>query len=463
MAGIGFTLARVAREGGLGGIAGAAAYGAVVSAGPWLLTAVAVAALQAWAEGALPPTDTGVVQAVLVYAFSLSALAAAPVGIVATRLVADRLFVEDPAAVPGIMAAALAIGGALALAIGTATFALAGKLPGVQALLATAILCWLAQLWIVSPLLTAMRRFRTLPLGYGAGIAVAVLTLWAAPPSATGVLAAVALGTATTVAALAVAVRREFRAAGSPSLAALVPAATARVAAAGIAGTVAIWIDKWILWWGPQSADVLGGLRLNPINDIGSFLGLLTMVPGLVLLLVVAETRFDRAFASMVARCTGTATLARIEEARADLLHILGDTLRILLIVQALAAAVAWVFAAPMLDSLGVDIRAVFAFRHTALGAVFHLLAIACSVVLSYYDLFGRICVTWAGFALASLLATLMQWDQGFAAFGWGYLAGAIMGAALGIALVAEASVNLTYLLFVGNNPSVVGSGGRWL
>ena len=47
----------------------------------------------------------------LVYAFSLSAVIAAPIGILATRLVADALYAEDEARVPGIVGPALAIGG----------------------------------------------------------------------------------------------------------------------------------------------------------------------------------------------------------------------------------------------------------------------------------------------------------------------------------------------------------------
>ena len=42
-------------------------------------------------------------------------------------------------------------------------------------------------------------------------------------------------------------------------------------------------------------------------------------------------------------------------------------------------------------------------------------------------------------------------------------MAGAIVACAVGVAMVAEATVNLTFLLFVGNNPAVIGRGGRWL
>ncbi|MGN7161223.1 exopolysaccharide Pel transporter PelG [Sphingomonas sp. SAFR-052] len=465
MAGIGFKLAQVAREGGVGGIVGAAAHGAVISAGPWLLTAVAMGLLEHWAAVHLLPVDSTVVQTVLIYAFSLSALAAAPIGIVAIRMVADRIFARDAAGIPGIVLLALAAGGGIGLAIGAFVFGVLGGLPFAQALTATVALAWLAQVWIAAPMLTALDRYRVVPLAYLAGIGAAAGALWLWPHGELiGVLLVIAGGIGLTLAAILLVLRRHFS--GNvvlPPRDAMHPRHAGIIALAGIAGVAAIWIDKWLLWLGPASRAAVGALRLNPINDEGSFLGLLTIVPGLTLLLIVTETRFDRAFGSMLARCTGTSTLERIEEARGEVIAVMGNSLRLLVLVQLLIAAFAWVLAVPLFDAIGADVRAIFAFRQTSAGVVFHLVVIATTVVLAYYDLFGRILFTWASFALASALATWVQFDAGFAAFGWGYMAGAVVGAFVGLALVAEASMDMTYLLFVGNNPAVVGHGGRWL
>jgi uncharacterized membrane protein len=465
MAGIGFQLAKTAREGGVGGIVGAAAFGAVISAGPWLITALAMALLDHWLFAHLGAHGGRVVQTLLVYAFSLSALAAAPIGILATRMAADRIFARDAAGVAGIMLVALAAGGVIALGIGAWVFGTLAALPPVQATLATLTLAWLTQIWIAAPLLTALRRYRAVPLAYLCGIVFAAALLAMLPsPGVTAVLAVIAGGVGLTLAAIVRVIRRDFAATPVlPRRDAIAPRLAQIVAAAGVAAVAAIWIDKWLLWSGPDSIAAVGALRLNPINDQGSFLGLLTMVPGLTLILIVAETRFDRAFGDLIARCTGTSTLDRIEDARREVGRTVLDALRLLILVQALAAALAWVLAVPLFDLIGADARAIFAFRQTSLGAVFHLVAIATTVVLAYYDLFGRILMTWAFFALGSALATWLQWDAGFAAFGWGYMAGAVIGASVGLALAADATVNLTYLLFVGNNPSVVGHKGRWL
>lgn len=465
MAGVGFQLARMARDGGVGGIAGAALHGAAISAGPWLVTAAAMTFFERWTAVHLDEAGTRIVQTLLVYGFSLSALVAAPIGVVATRLVADRLFAGETECVPGILVAALAVGGALGLLVGTWLFAGPAGLPPMPALVGAVTLAWLAQVWIAAPLLTALRRYRAVPAAYLAGVGVATLALLLiAPRDATMALAIVAAGCGTTLAAIALLLRRHFpQLAILPPRDVLPPRLAWLVAMSGIAGVAAIWVDKWLLWHAPGSVAVLGTLRLNPVNDLGSFLGLLTMVPGLTLVLIVGETRFDTAFGDLMARCTGTSSLARIEEAHRDLVGTMLAGLRLLILVQAIVAALAWVLAVPLLDLIGADIRAIFAFRQTALGAVFHLLAIAATVVLAYYDLFGRILLTWGAFAVASALATLGQWDAGFAAYGWGYMSGAIVGAAVGVALAGEATANLVYLLFVGNNPAVVGAGGRVL
>ncbi|MGJ3626636.1 exopolysaccharide Pel transporter PelG [Sphingomonas sp. MMS24-JH45] len=96
MAGVGFQLAG-SRDGGVGGIAGAALHGAVISAGPWIITAAAMVLLDHWTVAWLDHAGLALVQTTLIYAFSVSAILAAPVGVLAMRLVADRLFAKDAA------------------------------------------------------------------------------------------------------------------------------------------------------------------------------------------------------------------------------------------------------------------------------------------------------------------------------------------------------------------------------
>ena len=137
-----------------------------------------------------------------------------------------------------------------------------------------------------------MRRYGAVLIAYLSGIVlVAAAVVSSGQLAAWQVLLAVAAGLMFTLLLLTRILLRRFPA---PALA---PPRVdwrqgALVAGAGLMGVVAIWIDKWMLWFGSDSIVALAPLRLNPVNDLGSFLGLLTIVPGLTLMLIVTETRF---------------------------------------------------------------------------------------------------------------------------------------------------------------------------
>lgn len=464
MAGIGFKLDRIAREDGLGGIAHAAFHGAVISSGPWLMTALAVFLLQAWTRSVMMPADHVIIQTSLVYAFGVSTVVTAPLAMIATRVASDRFYLGEREAIPSILMAALVWATLTSLIAGDMLFGFAAGMRPDLFLLATAILTLFAQIWIASPFLHATWRHRPIFLAYVSGIAMATVSLNVMRPTGpAAVLAAIAAGLVVTLVLLIAAIREDF-----PSMPnwqmdwiGKTPGVMA-LGAAGLANALAIWIDKWLLWWAPGSVQAVGLLRVNPINDQASFLGLLTMIPGLTLILVTTETRFDRAFADFMSNCTGTANLRRIEKARRKIAGTIRLDLRLLMVEQAILASFCWVLAPEIVRLLDLNARGIFGFRLTAVGVVFHLVAIQMSIILSYYDLSGRIVAVWGSFLIASAIGTLLLRDTGFASFGFGYLVGAVTAASLAVALVAQATGKLTYLLFVGNNPSVVGNARFW-
>ena len=463
MAGIGFQLNRIAREGGLGGVANAALHGAFISAGPWLFTAFAVLMLQQWTAGHLDQAENAAIHSIIVYCFTASTVIAAPVAMVATRMTSDSIFVGNPGAVPGIFLAALAWVTVPAVIAGGFLFGVLVALPPGKFLFAMAIMTLLTHIWIAGPFLTTAKRHVPILAAYAIGSGVTALSIMlfdVVDPAM--VLVALAAGLAVTLAMLSIAICEEYPAGadmaklwdGSKRQALL-------LGVAGLANALAIWVDKWILWFGDESVQTIGKLRINPINDQASFLGLLTLVPGLTIVLITTETRFSVAFKTLVDRCTGTATYRNIEKARQEVARTIMRDLRLLAATQAIVASLIWILAPEILRVLGSDMRGLFALRFTAIGAVFHIIAIHATIVMSYYDLFDRVLAVWVVFVLASIVATLASLDGGFASFGWGYMVGALASATLAIALAAEATTRLNYLLFVGNNPAVVGGGGR--
>jgi uncharacterized membrane protein len=464
VAGIGFQLSKIGQEHGLGGVANAAIFGAFISSGPWLIMAGAVLVLNRWAAGHLTSQEHIGIQTILVYSFTLSTLIATPVATLATRATADQIYFNDRAAVSSIFLAAMSAATGLAIIAGSIAFGIAISLRPGEFLFALAIVVLLAQIWVASPLLTAVKRIRPIMVGYFAGIAVAaVLIFFFNRLGSVLLLAAIAAGLATTLMLICIAVKDEFPArARWPTQHNEYPSWLVALGLTGLANALALGIDKWILWFGRDSIQTIGSLRINPVNDQSSFLGLLTIVPGLTLMLIVTETRFSRVFDKLLAHCTGTATYRTIEKARQEVAAtIIGDA-RILIMCQTVIAAFCWVLALQIQQFVGGDPRGIFGFRFTVVGVVFHVIALHATVVMSYYDLIPRVLLVWTTFALVSAIATVASMGAGFASFGWGYMVGALAAAMVALTLMAQATSRLTYLLFIGNNPAAVVRKGQF-
>lgn len=463
MAGVGFKLSRLARNGGIGGVAGAAVDGAVISSGPWLMTAGAMIGLQWASRSMLGLEGSRYIQVILTYAFAVSALIAAPIVTLTTRAVADSLSDDNRHAIPGLMAMAGVAVTLCCLVAATLLFGLCAQLPPIDLLLAIAILTVLGQIWIANLFLTALKRHWPILAAFGAGIGVAAAILSVGAVTRQLVLAAIATGLITTCGALRWTIARDFAA----------PVvwprdwhqrvrSGAHLAAAGIAAVAAVWIDKWVAWLGPSSEAVLGRLRLNPIYDEAAFLGLLLIIPGLTLMIITVETRFELAFCRFMKACAADGTYHIIEQARREVGNTILLDARLLLVVQATVGCAAWVLAPALFDAIGADARGIFAFRFTAIGLVFHLLATMATVVLAYYDLFGRILIIWGGMALVSATTALLDVESGYLHFGWSFMVGALTAAMLGTILVATATRELTYLIFIRNNPAIMGDQRVW-
>ena len=94
MAGIGFSLRSAYMSDGIADKVAALGHATVIAAGPWLLTIISLGLISITAEQISGLTVLAEFRAAIIYSFLLSLISVAPVVIVATRIVADALYVS---------------------------------------------------------------------------------------------------------------------------------------------------------------------------------------------------------------------------------------------------------------------------------------------------------------------------------------------------------------------------------
>ena len=256
MAGIGFELRKLAERDTLTTVVAAGGHAAVIAAGPWLFTILALAGIGITTERLVGLDRLAEFRVVIIYAFAVSLVLAAPVTIVATRLVADALWLKRPADVRPLLIASLAV--ALgAVGLGSVMLAAFFRTPIVVAAPLVAGSMLVGLIWVVLAFCGAVRDYNGVTIAFLLGLLTAVATSIGAAILGGGAMAMVwgfLVGLAVTFFGLVGRVLAIFPQpvadplAGFSGLAAGF-AAYWRLALGALAGTAGVWIDKWLIWF----------------------------------------------------------------------------------------------------------------------------------------------------------------------------------------------------------------------
>lgn len=468
MAGIGFELRRLAIEHSVTGIVGAFGHAAVVAAGPWLFTILSLATITLVTEQVVGLATLATFRAAVIYAFALSLVLTAPVTIVATRLVADALWLERPQQVRGLMFAAFGLA-IVPVALGTIALAIHFRL----ALdLATALLAaslTVALIWVALSFCGAVRDYRGVTLSFLAGLACSVAAAIAAALAglgAAGIVAGFVAGLTVTLAGLTSRVLLTFPGPlGSPeqSVRALLAgfATYSHLALGALAATAGVWIDKWIFWFSSVGERVDAGLVHAPLYDSAMFIASLVVIPALAVFVVQLETTFFERYQRYFSTIETHGTLGQIERARQRLAAHTLDQLVLITVMQVGICAVL-VLSAPMIvDALNLQYQQIAILRYGALGAVFQFIFIAATSMLLFFDRRRLYLALQVAFLAMNAGFTGITVVLGETYFGVGYFA-ACLAASFAAYFAADSTFErLNFLTFLGNNPSVRAAAGR--
>lgn len=465
MAGIGFEIRKLSRQESLTSVMAAGGHAAVTAAGPWLFTIASLAVISLSVERFIGLDTLANFRAVIIYAFATSLVLTAPITMVATRLVADALWAKQPDRVRPLLFAALFLA-AGTVATGVLALSAYFKLPVGLALAFASSTLTVALIWVALGFCGAVRDYGAVTTAFLLGLLVSVLaTLIAAEVGlgAAGMVHGFTAGLMVTFLGLTRRIMATFpqpvpdlRVGFAALLAGLVSYRS--LALGALAGTAAVWIDKWVFWFSSAGESVSGGFVHAPLYDSAMFISSLVIIPSLASFVAKLETDFFERYQRYYGSIKSHGTIGQIEDARRRLSAHTLDTLVLITIAQVGMCAVLIMMAPILVSSLNLQYRQISILRFGGLAAVFHFIFIAATSFLLFFDrrwIYLGLQVLFLTLNLSLSIATLWL-GQEF--YGAGYFTACLVSSLLAYIMATLTFRDLNFLTFIGNNPSIIAS-----
>lgn len=452
MAGIGFTLRRLLGKQGLGGPLAAFAYAVTISAGPWLTSALALGVLSIYSGLGVGGHDSEVFLTIISHSFLGSLVGTGAIHMVASRYLADRLYVNDlapfPSAYVAMMVPLWIVQGCVA-----AFFLHHTPLPFPVEAIAWTLYMALNGTWLAMAFLSAAHDYRSIAWGFIVGYAISLIagyygSRW---DGLAGQLGGFTLGVVFTLGVLLFRLEREF---GPPEVPAVGLGGYFKryrtLVLVGLTYNLAIWIDKVLFWWHPHTEHpVAGWLHATPVYDNAMFLAFATILPGLGLFLMKVETDFYDAYRDYFAAIGNRSSLSTLLEAKEALAKATREAFGLLLKVQGSITLMVALLAPEILQVFGGSWLDPYVFRWGALGGLFQLMHQTCMILLLYFDDRKRALGVAVCFLLTNTLCTMGAFAYGPPAYGFGYVLSGMITLCFGLFLLGQCMTRLETLVFM--------------
>ena len=458
MAGIGFELRRLTLQDDLLGIVQGYAHSATTAAGPWLFTILTLAGVVLVGSTNVAPDDMTTFRLIIIYNFSFSLVLSGPFVMVATRVLADGIYFRDVRKAPSMMLGYLAILFAVqALPVG-AFYLWFVNLDLSLSLVAILNFFVVSGIWLISTFLTALKDYTTITRSFAIGMGtsfVAAIVL-AGSYSITGMLLGFSVGLALIFFVLTARVFAEY------PYRVVRPFEFGRyfskyweLALTGLAYNTAIWVDKWVMWFSPNRVVLESRMVSYPDYDSAMFLAFLTIVPSLAMFVLNIETQFFEKYVRFYRDIQKHADYDKIVRNQGHLIEAVLGGARNFIILQGSISLTVILLAPRIFDYLGINFAQLGIFRIGVLGAFFHVLFLAMSILLAYFDLRMIALRVHLFFLITNGVFSFVSMRLGFPYYGLGYFLSALATFVVTFFITAQVLDQLPYRTFVLDNESV--------
>lgn len=456
MAGIGFELNKMARRDDLMGIAGAYLHSMFAIAGPWLFTVVALA-FTTYLYGGSDNAELLNFRGVIVYNFSFSLALSAPVYFIMTRYLADQIHVKNVTSTPTVMLESMILVFGFNLALGVFFYGFYFAMPIELRLAGFANMFLIAAVWLLSVYLTALKDFSSVTWTFIIGMVVAVIAAeYLMRYNAAGMVAGYNIGLSIIVFMLAGRIFSEYPYRLTTEFA-ILPFWKKywELAVGGFCYNAALWIDKWLMWFAPESVQLDSRLRFFPDYDSAMFLAAMTILPSIALFVFSIETNFFHHYRRFYGNILAHASLRRIRQFHAKIIGAIIEGARSIVVIQGVLAFLFILLAPQIFEHLHMFFVQLGIFRLGVLGSFFQVLLLFATIILSYFDCRRKNMWIFIFYLASNTFFTLLFMAQGYAFYGYGFFLASALTFFLAAAILLNHVRKLPYHAFISNNNSV--------
>ncbi|MCE3005963.1 MAG: exopolysaccharide Pel transporter PelG [Alphaproteobacteria bacterium] len=456
MAGIGFQLNKLARRDDLMGLAGAYFHSAFAIAGPWLFTVIALAVTTA-IYGGSARSELLDFRAIIVYNFSFSLVFSAPVFMIVTRYLADHIHVKNVTTAPTVLLESLMLVFLCNLPIGLFFYVFYFDMELPLRLAAFANLFLIAGVWLLSVYLTALKDFAAVTRAYVLGMAIAVIAAeYFFNHQAAGMLAGYNIGLTVIVFLLAARIFAEYPYRLTRNFS-LIPFWKKywELALGGFFYNLALWIDKWIMWFAPEAVQLPSKMRFYPDYDSAMFMAAMTILPSLALFVFSVETNFFNHYRRFYGNILAHASLKRIRSLQKNIQDSILEGGRNVMLMQGAIALLVILLAPQIFDRVGMFFMQLGIFRLGVLGSFFQVLLLFSTIILAYFDCRRINLGIFFFYLVSNALLTLGCLKLGFSYYGYGFFLSSALTFFIAAIFLFSHVRKLPYHAFITNNDSV--------
>ncbi|UZP67394.1 exopolysaccharide Pel transporter PelG [Desulfovibrio mangrovi] len=423
MAGIGFELRRILGKGSYLNELGAYLYAALISSGPWLMSIFTLSVLGLFREQTLSNVDHEIFRATIIYTYAFSLVFVGFFQLISTRYLADELFLgrveSTMRAFWSCCAAILCLGVPLA----TAAY-LRFEISGYYKLLAVMLFAVVSLIWLAMVFISSVKDYIQIVLAFAIGTAISIAgAIWLSHPlGAEGHMLGYLIGQAIIFYWLFARLLAEFQV-GAIFDRALFSYFKKywELAVIGIIYNLAIWIDKIVFWFAPDSRTIVPYFRTHDLYEGPIFFAYLTIVPTLAIFLMKVETSFYDHYKRYYAKVLENLPFYAILEEKGRLVDSLHHSLREILIIQGAITTLCIAFAPEIIAMAQLSPIQTPVYRIALTGAFLQVLLSVVIIILFYFDLRKEVLIVSSLFLVANGLFSWITTNMGAGFYGYGY------------------------------------------